>query len=228
MLRASRFRLGRAHDVFVFVCHMFMHFHAYIPSNFYICLFYLVGAFLIFSHSFSPSISLFCISCFMAPKHKSTLSQNPLRSGASSSFDPTPSFVWLCDEKARKDFSENFSKRGIHLERQVILSDFSNTDLPTIIHSRDWELLCGVLVICPSVIIQEFYSNMHGFDSLVPQFSTRVRGTCIVVTLDIVSEVLPVPRVVHLDYPGCDRLRTVSKDELMSLFCEIPSVWGDR
>ena len=33
---------------------------------------------------------------------------------------------------------------------------------------------------------------------------------------------------MHPDYPGCDRLRTVSKDELSSLFCETPSSWGDR
>ena len=72
-------------------------------------------------------------------------------------------------------------------------------------------------------MIQEFYSNMHGFDHLVPHFVTHVQGTCIVVTPDIVSEVLHVPRVAHLDYPGCDHLRTVSKDKLSSLFYETPS-----
>ena len=68
---------------------------------------------------------------------------------------------------------------------------------------------------------------MHEFDYSVPHFSTRVRGTRIVVTPDIVSEVLHVPRVVHLDYPSCERLKTVSKDELMSLFYKTPSSWGD-
>ena len=33
---------------------------------------------------------------------------------------------------------------------------------------------------------------------------------------------------MHPNYPGCNRLRTVSKDELSSLFCETPSSWGDR
>ena len=69
---------------------------------------------------------------------------------------------------------------------------------------------------------------MHGFDFSVPQFSTRIRGTHIVVTPNIVSDVLHVPRVAHPDYLGCDRLRIVSKDELMSAFCERPSDWGDR
>ena len=48
------------------------------------------------------------------------------------------------------------------------------------------------------------------------------------VTLDIVSEVLRVPRVEHPDYLGCEHLRTVSKDELISSFCKCPSDWGDR
>ena len=39
---------------------------------------------------------------------------------------------------------------------------------------------------------------------------------------------LHVPNVTHLDYPGCDRLRIVSKDELSSLFCKTPFSWHDR
>ena len=69
---------------------------------------------------------------------------------------------------------------------------------------------------------------MHGFDYSIPLFVTRVRGTHIVVTPDIVSEVLCVSRVEHPDYPDCECLRTVSKDKLMSSFCECPSVWGER
>ena len=49
-----------------------------------------------------------------------------------------------------------------------------------------------------------------------------------VVTPDIVSEVLHVPRVALPDYPGCDRLKIMSKDELASLFCKTPSSWGER
>ena len=125
------------------------------------------------------------------------------------------------------DFSENFSWRDIYSERQVVLSDFSNTDLPTIIYSRGWESLCGIPVTCLSVIIHEFYSNMHGFDYSVSHFFTRVWGTRTVVTPDLISEVLHVSRVAHLDYHGCDRLRTVSKDELSSHFYETPLPWSN-
>ena len=67
---------------------------------------------------------------------------------------------------------------------------------------------------------------MHEFDFSIPLFITRVQGTRIVVTTDIVSDVLQVPE--HPDYPGCDCLKIVSKDELISAFCERPSDWGEH
>ena len=39
---------------------------------------------------------------------------------------------------------------------------------------------------------------------------------------------LRVPRVEFPNYPSCERLRTVSKDELKSAFCECLSEWGER
>ncbi|KAL0017331.1 hypothetical protein SO802_004400 [Lithocarpus litseifolius] len=119
----------------------------------------------------------------MAPKKsKSTPSQNPLHSEASSSssVDPTPSHVQFCDDKSRQDFPKNFSRRGIHLERQVVLLEFYDTNLPIVVYSR---------------------------------------GMRIIVTPDLISEVLHVPRVAHLDYLDCRHLKAVSKDELMSLIC---------
>ena len=84
------------------------------------------------------------------------------------------------------------------------------------------------LKILSPTIIQEFYSNMHGLDYLVPHFVTRIQDTRIVVTLDLISEMLHVPKVEFADYPSCERLRTVFKDELLSRFCETPLSWGDR
>ena len=39
---------------------------------------------------------------------------------------------------------------------------------------------------------------------------------------------LRVLRIEFPDYPSCERLRTVSKDELMSTFCEHSYVWDER
>ena len=69
---------------------------------------------------------------------------------------------------------------------------------------------------------------MHGLDSSVPLFHTRIRGTHITVTPQIVADVLHVPRVKFPDYPDCERLRTVSKDELKSTFYEHSSEWGEH
>ena len=121
----------------------------------------------------------------LAPKHKSTPARNPLHSSASLSTDPSPSNVQFCDKDAFEAFSENFSRRGIHSECQVVLFDFADTDLPSVIHNKGWESLCDVPVTCPLVLIQEFYSNMHGIDRSVPFFFTRVRGTCIPLTFEV-------------------------------------------
>ena len=150
-------------------------------------------------------------------------SQNPLHFEASILSYPTPSSVQFRDEDAQKAFSENFSWWDIHSECHVILADFADTDLPTVIHSWGWESLCDVPITCPSMLIQEFYSNMHGFDYSVPHFISRIRGTCIVITPQIVVNVLGVPRVEFPNYPGYDHLKTMSKDELISAFCEHPS-----
>ena len=76
-----------------------------------------------------------------------------------------------------------------------MLSDFADTDLPSVIHSRGWESLCNVPITCPLVLIQEFYSNMHEIDRSVPLFFTHVRGTRIPVTPQLVTDVLQVPRI---------------------------------
>ena len=64
---------------------------------------------------------------------------------------------------------------------------------------------------------------MHGIDRSVSLFFTHVRGTRIPVTPQLIADVLRVPRIEFPDYPSYERLRTVSKDELMSAFCERPT-----
>ena len=39
---------------------------------------------------------------------------------------------------------------------------------------------------------------------------------------------LHVPRIEFPDYPSCEHLRTVSRDELMYSFCECPTAWNKR
>ena len=117
---------------FFFTRHMLMHCSCIHTFSFSYLVLFVDGVFLFVSLS-SLSLSL-SHSSRMAPKHKTTLSQNPFLSWTSCS-NLTPLSIRFCDVKARQDFFENFSKHGIHSECHVILSYFSDTALPIVIHS---------------------------------------------------------------------------------------------
>ena len=68
---------------------------------------------------------------------------------------------------------------------------------------------------------------MHGIDRSIPLFFTRVRDTRIPVTPQLVVDMLRVPRIKFPNYPSCERLKTVSRDELMSVFCEHSTTWSE-
>ena len=119
---------------------MFMHCHALHFILFFFPMPYSPAVSLCFSSlSLSLSLSLSRFSfLLMAPK-KSVPSKNSIRrcgSSSSSSAPSLPNFVRFHDEKAKDDFFENFSDWVIHSERQVILSNFSDTSLPDEFRSR--------------------------------------------------------------------------------------------
>ena len=164
------------------------HVHAF-PMQTYslfniLVIFELLGTFLIVF--LSLPFFLFMLVVSMAPKRKSTPTWNPFNFGASSSSDSGRFSLWFHDDDIHKAFSENFSRRDVHSERQVILVDFADTDIPIVIHSWEWESLCDVPVTCPLLLIQEFYSNMHEINRLVPLFFTHIRGMRIPVTPHLV------------------------------------------
>ena len=78
---------------------------------------------------------------------------------------------------------------------------------------------------CLDVFIHEFYSNMHAIDTSVPHFTMIFHGTHIVVILELIFDVLRVPRVDHPNYPNYRHLSSISRDELASLFCEKAMLW---
>ena len=65
---------------------------------------------------------------------------------------------------------------------------------------------------------------MHGIDRSVPLFFTCVRGTRIPITPQLVTDVHRVSRIEFPNYPSCERLRIVSRAELMFSFCERSSI----
>ena len=93
---------------------------------------------------------------------KSAPSKNLIsRRGSSSSSSSLPLRDRFRGLKSQKNFAENFCDQAIHSKRQVILSDFLDTTLPSVFSSRGWESLCEKPSRCPSVFIQKFYSNIH-------------------------------------------------------------------
>ena len=92
-----------------FARHMFMHFSCISIFSF---LFFVSGCDVFCSLSLSLSLFLSWIDCAMAPKaRKSTPARNHFPgSGPSSSDHVPPLDVQFCDEKAQKDFLENFQK----------------------------------------------------------------------------------------------------------------------
>ena len=54
------------------------------------------------------------------------------------------------------------------------------------------------------------------------------QGRSIVVTLNLIFEVLHVLWVALPDYPNYDRLQIMSRDELLSHFCGTPSTWVEQ
>ena len=147
---------------------MFMHTYPF----FSIFLFWVVMVCFVYL-SISLSLSHSNRLC-MAPKRESTPTQNPFHSRSSSSTNLPPLHVQFRDEESHQDFSKNFSKHGLHPEHHVILLNFVDTTLPNVSHTQGWESLCEIPLRCPIVFIQDFYSNMHGIDTSVPQFTTVV------------------------------------------------------
>ena len=144
-LCAGRIGLGWVHDEFSIAFHMFMHSPCIRTLNsIYFDIFELLEIFQIVSLSLSLSF-LFTLVVSMAPKRKSTPSQNPLRSRASTSSDLTPSHIQFHDEDAWKAFSENFSRRGIHSWTPSHPGGLRR-HWPTQCHSQ---LELGVIVWCP-------------------------------------------------------------------------------
>ena len=128
------------------------------------------GTFLIVSFSLPPF--LFTLVVSMAPKRKSTLARNPLRSGASSSSDSVPLFLQFCDDDAHKAFSENFSRLGVHSECQSFWRTLLTLTFPLsstvgngshCVTSRSLALSClsrSFTSTCMGLIVQYLFSSL--------------------------------------------------------------------
>ena len=153
-LCVGKIGLGWAHDVFT------LHVTCSCIIHAFVCLFtysYYCELCWSFSDCFflSPLYLLVTLVVFMALKRKSIPARNPLHSSASTSSDHAPFSLRFCNDDAHKAFTKNFSRRGIHLERRVILGHFADTNLPTITHSREWIRF----VTSPSLVLSYWFRS---------------------------------------------------------------------
>ena len=200
--------------------------HAYVLSIQYILIYLNCLGFFWLSLSL-PLFFLFTFVVSMAPKCKSTLSQNPLHSRASSSPNPTPSHIRFRDKDARKAFSENFLDEAFILNTE----SFWWTSL-TLIYPMSFTVGVGSHRVTSRSHVHSCWSRsftptcmdlIFQYLSFILAFKVRA-----LLSHRSWSSMCCVPRVEFLDYPGCECLRTMSKDELKSTFCERPSNWGER
>ena len=189
------------------------HAHAYFMHTYLFFSFFVLSCDYVL---FVFSLSLSRINCVWHPSANLLQIGTLFHSGSSSSFDHPPLHVRFCDEKAQQDFFENFSKCGVlwyystqcHSHSGMRISMWDTRELSHGDHM--------------GVLLQ--YAWFWYFHTL---FVTQIQGTRIVVTPKLISEVLIILRVSHPDYPTCPHLRTMSKDKLLSLFCETPFSWGE-
>ena len=67
---------------------------------------------------------------------------------------------------------------------------------------------------------------MHAINNSVPRFTMVFWGKRIIVTPELIFEVLCVPRVDCPDYPSHHRFSSISRDEFALLICEEAMLWG--
>ena len=197
------------------------HVHAYVPLSFYIFVYYLVGAFLIVSLPFPLSLFLALITSW----HPNLNLLRPRTLFLLGHLLPLILLLLMFGFlmiKPERTFWRTF------LDEAFIRNAKSSYWIfPILTYPLSSTIGVGSHCVAPRLLVP-----LWSFGSFTPTctdsillylISFLIRGTRIVVTLDIVSEVLHIPRVAHPDYLSCNCLRTVSKDELSSLFCETPS-----
>lgn len=105
------------------------------------------------------------------------------------------------------------------------MSDLS-PDLDATFTSRGWEPLLVELTPHPSLLVQEFYTDIH--DVSRSTFKVFLRGKMIKITPDVISSLVHTPRVVHPLFPYLS-VDTLSTDSLIrSVVFNTPLGGGSR
>ncbi|KAG6682447.1 hypothetical protein I3842_13G142000 [Carya illinoinensis] len=127
--------------------------------------------------------------------------------------------------KAQELYSQNFSHRTPIVEREMALGELTETIIPRIFESRQWQALT-IGHPTPSVeLVREFYSNIHDV-SVDDSFEVSLRNVVFRVTPGMIATLLNVPRVSYPEFPY-SRTSPPSPRVIASCLYGRPSSWEE-
>ncbi|KAB1203413.1 hypothetical protein CJ030_MR8G000562 [Morella rubra] len=105
------------------------------------------------------------------------------------------------DAHAHELMGSTYAKRKPLYEREVILSEFWDTIIPTQFESRGWVSFLTDVVSPYENMVKEFFVNVHDIDDKLFSFYSYLRGQKFQVTPELVARIVELPRVSHPTYP---------------------------
>jgi len=225
-LCSGRIGLGWAHDTISFACHMFIHSHACVLSIQYIFIYLnCLGLFWLF---LSPSLFSVCISLLLWHPNTNLLHPETL---FVLRHPPFPILLLHMSSSVMRRPNQT-SLRTFLNEAFILNAKLSCRISPTLTFPLSFTVGNGSHCVMSQSHVHPCWSRSFTptcMDFIFQYLSSLLAFEIhVVVTPKIVSDVLRVPRVEHPDYPGCTHLKTLSKDEFISAFCERPSDWGEH
>ncbi|KAB1206839.1 hypothetical protein CJ030_MR7G008239 [Morella rubra] len=125
------------------------------------------------------------------------------------------------DAHAHELMGSTYAKRKPLYEREVILSEFWDTIIPTQFESRGWVSFLTDVVSPYENMVKEFFVNVHDIDDKSFSFYSYLRGQKFQVTPELVARIVKLPRVSHPTYPY-RKSRSPSFDSIALLLFGFP------
>ena len=100
-----------------------------------------------------------------------------------------------------ENWSNNFQNRPLRKEAEVVVADFEGHRVLRYFDNLGWNNMISMNGMVNMSWIKEFYANMNKSQSTAFAFHTWVRGSHIVLDVDIWSEFIGIARPEHPIYP---------------------------
>ncbi|KAG6693116.1 hypothetical protein I3842_10G149700 [Carya illinoinensis] len=136
---------------------------------------------------------------------------------------PAPAQAQFHSARAQELYSQNFSHRTPIVEREVTLGELTETIIPRIFESRQWQALTTGHPTPSVELVREFYSNIHDI-SVDDSFEVSLRNVVFRVTPGMIATLLNAPRELYPEFPY-SRTSPPSPQVIATCLCGRPSSW---